>query len=114
MLIDVLMLFASAGLGVAATECREWAQCKAGERNHDIEQALLKAHQRSLKDICTYCQKSPEWDRYHPPIITRVKKINTDFKQILTIVQEGEPEGVEGSLQLPQQQAIAQNLRDSL
>lgn len=41
MLIDVLMLCASAGLGVAAIECRDWTQRKARERNHDIEQALL-------------------------------------------------------------------------
>ena len=114
MLIDVLMLFASAGLGLAATECREWAQRKAGERNHDIEQALLKAHQRSLKDIRVYCEKSPEWDRYHPVIITRVKKITADFKQILTIVEAGQPPGVEGGLQRPQQQAIAQNLMQRL
>ncbi|WP_254564579.1 hypothetical protein [Oscillatoria sp. HE19RPO] len=80
MLIDVLMLFARAGLGVAATECRDWTQRKSGERNHDIEQALLKAHQRSLKEIRTCCQKSPEWDRYHLVIITQVKKITTDFK----------------------------------
>jgi hypothetical protein len=64
MLIDVLMLFASAGLGVAAIECRDWPQHKARERNHDIEQALVKAHQRTFKEIRTYCQKSPEWDRY--------------------------------------------------
>jgi predicted protein tyrosine phosphatase len=69
MLFDILMLFASAGLGLAATECREWAQRKAGERNHDIDQALLKAHQRSLKDIRAYCQKSPEWDQYHRLLI---------------------------------------------
>lgn len=88
------MLFVSAGLGVAAIECRNWTQRKAEERNHDIEQALLKVHQRSLKEIRTSCQKLPEWDGYHLAIITQVKKITTDFKQILTIVQEGEPAGV--------------------
>lgn len=99
MLIDFLMLLASAGLGVAATECRERAQCKAGERNHDIEQALLKAHQHSVKEIRTYGQKSPLWNRYHPVIITRLEQIPADFKQILTLVQAGESAGVEGSLQ---------------
>jgi len=114
MLFDILLLFASAGLGVAANEGREWAQRKAGERNDDIDQALFKAHQRILKEIRDYCQKSPEWDLYHRVIITRIEQITDDYQQILTIVEAGQSPGSEGSLQLPQQQDISQNLMQRL
>ncbi|MCT7953885.1 hypothetical protein [Laspinema palackyanum] len=114
MLSIILQLFAGAVLGVGATECREWAQRKAGERNDDIDQALFKAHQRTLKEIRDYCQKSPEWDRYHRVIITRIEQITDDYQQILTIVEAGQSPGSEGSLQLPQQQDISQKLMQRL
>ncbi|MCT7967121.1 hypothetical protein NG799_12305 [Laspinema sp. D1] len=114
MLINILGLFANTALGVAAPKCWEWAKRKAGEHNHDIEQALLKAHQRSLKDIRAYCQNSPEWDKSHRVIITRIGQITDDGQQILTLVEAGQSPGIEGSLQRPQQQAIAQNLMQRL
>lgn len=78
MIVEVLSLFASAGLGVVTTECHKWAQRKAGERNHDIEKALLRAHQRILNDICDHCQKTPEWQDSHFLILARIDRIKQD------------------------------------
>jgi hypothetical protein len=114
MLVDILMLFASAGLSQATSECRQWAQKKAGERNHDIETALLKAHCRSLEEICGYCQGTPEWERSQSLILARINHLKNDGEVILGIVEAGQSPGIEGSLGQPQQQDIAKQLMQRL
>lgn len=114
MLVDILMLFASAGLGQAAGEYRHWAQKKAGERNHDIEQALLKAHHRALEEVCGYCQGTPEWERSQGHILAQINKLKQDGEVILGMVEAGQSPGVEGGLGQPQQQEIAKQLTQRL
>ncbi|WP_315686972.1 AAA family ATPase [Limnospira sp. PMC 1234.20] len=103
----MLSLFASAGLGVVGSECHKWAQRKAGERNHDIEKALLTAHERILNDICDCCQKTPE-------IIARIAQIKQDGQQILIIVEGEQPQGSEGSWQGSELEAIRTKLMQRL
>ncbi|NMG60123.1 hypothetical protein E1H12_16770 [Geitlerinema sp. P-1104] len=114
MLADVLMLVAGAGLGEITGEVRQWAQKKAGEGNHDIETALLKAHQRILKDICSYCQDAPGWNSNQHIILARIGQIKDDGQQILILVEGGQSPGIEGSLQPHQQRAIASQLMQRL
>lgn len=114
MIVEVLSLFASAGVGVVTTECHQWARRKAGERNHDIEKALLKSHQRILKDICACCQKTPEWQDSQFAIIARIDQIRQDGEQILLIVKGERPKGSEGSWQGNEQQAIRYQLMQRL
>ncbi|WP_246198814.1 hypothetical protein [Sodalinema gerasimenkoae] len=114
MLADILMLVAGAGLGEITGEVRQWAQQKAGEGNHDIEKALLKAHQRILKDICSCCQDAPGWNSHRHIVIARIGQIKDDGQQILTLVEGGQSPGIEGSLQPYQQRAIASQLMQQL
>ncbi|AMW26802.1 ATP-binding protein [Arthrospira platensis] len=114
MIVEVLSLFASAGVGVVTTECHKWAQRKTGEGNHDIEKALLRAHQRILNDICACCQKTLEWQDSQPLIIARIDQIKQDGKQILIIVEGEQPQGSEGSWQGSQQEAIRYQLMQRL
>ncbi|MCW6037343.1 ATP-binding protein [Spirulina subsalsa FACHB-351] len=114
MMIEVLSLLASAGLGVMAGESFKWAQQKAGERNHDVEKALLNAHDRSLKEILTCCQKMPEWEDFKDELLARIQQIKQDGEQILIIVEGEQPQGSEGSWQGNQQQTIGSQLMERL
>lgn len=114
MIVEMLSLFASAGLGVVGSECHKWAQRKAGERNHDIEKALLTAHERILNDICGCCEKTPEWKRNQPLIIARIDQIKQDGQQILIIVEGEQPQGSEGSWQGSELEAIRTKLMQRL
>lgn len=114
MLVDILMLFASAVVGEATSEVRQWAQRKARDKNPEIETALLRAHQNALRQIRTYCQGVPEWEREYLVIVARLDRLGKDGKVILGMVQGGEMPGSEASLAPVAQEAIADRLMQRL
>lgn len=110
MLVDILMLFASAGLGQATDIAYEWAAKKASERNLDIEKALTIAYYKALQAIRDDCKQLPQWEQEKAQINARISDMERDALEILDLMDvEGQrkiPNLTVGSLDMLSQQQI--------
>jgi len=105
MIVEILGLFASAGMGQLVAVTWEWATKKADEKNHVIEKALVASYCKALEDVRCECRKLPEWRRHKGEIEARLKEMQDDALEILDLMRAS-PRGVSPAAPNSEEEAI--------
>ena len=91
MLIEILTLFAGAGLEQATSVtwhwASRWASKKADEKNQVIQKALLTSYCKALQVIRKESQQLPQWKQEKAEIQARLAEMEKDALMILDLVE---------------------------
>ncbi|NEO58862.1 MAG: hypothetical protein F6K54_41055 [Okeania sp. SIO3B5] len=91
MLIEILTLFAGAGLeqvtSVTWHWVSKWAAKKADEKNQVIQTALVTSYCKALQVIRKESQGLPQWRQDRAEIENRLTEMEKDALMILDLVQ---------------------------